>query len=58
MAITSRKIDLFRAGSSRFAAAGRLSATLGEISALRRTPSGDLLPRRQIRCRPARQPPN
>jgi hypothetical protein len=43
MVITSHKIDLFRAGSSRFAAADRLSATLGEISALRRTPSGDLL---------------
>jgi shikimate 5-dehydrogenase len=43
MVITSHKIDLFRAGFSRFAAADRLSATLGEISALRRTPSGDLL---------------
>jgi shikimate dehydrogenase len=43
MVITSHKIDLFRAGSGRFAAADQLSATLGEISALRRTPSGDLL---------------
>ncbi len=43
MVITSHKIDLFRAGSSRFAAAGRLSTMLGEISALRRTSSGDLL---------------
>jgi shikimate 5-dehydrogenase len=43
MVITSHKIDLFRAGFSKFAAADRLSATLGEISALRRTPSGDLL---------------
>ena len=43
MVITSHKIDLFRAGSGRFAAADRLSATLGEVSALRRTPSGDLL---------------
>jgi shikimate dehydrogenase len=43
MVITSHKIDLFRAGDGRFAAADRLSATLGEISALRRTRSGDLL---------------
>ncbi len=43
MVITSHKIDLFRAGSRRFAAADRLAGTLGEISALRRTPSGDLL---------------
>ncbi len=43
MVITSHKIDLFRVGSRRFAAADRLSATLGEISALRRTPSGNLL---------------
>jgi len=43
MVITSHKIDLFRAGSGRFAAVGRLSAALGEISALRRTASGDLL---------------
>jgi shikimate 5-dehydrogenase len=43
MVITSHKIDLFRAGSGRFAEAGRLSATLGEVSAVRRTPSGDLL---------------
>jgi shikimate dehydrogenase len=43
MVITSHKIDLFRAGSRRFAAASRLSATLGEVSAVRRTPSGDLL---------------
>ncbi len=43
MVITSHKIDLFRAGFSSFAAADRLSGMLGEISALRRTPSGDLL---------------
>jgi len=43
MVITSHKIDLFRVGSGRVAAADRLSATLGEISAVRRTPSGDLL---------------
>jgi shikimate dehydrogenase len=43
MVITSHKIGLFRAGSGRFAAADRLPATLGEISAVRRTPSGDLL---------------
>jgi shikimate dehydrogenase len=43
MVITSHKIDLFRADSGRFAAADRLSATLGEISAVRRTPCGDLL---------------
>lgn len=43
MVITSHKIDLFRAGSRRFAAASRLSATLGETSAVHRTPSGDLL---------------
>lgn len=43
MVITSHKIDLFRAGSSRFTAADRLSAMLGEVSAVRRTPCGDLL---------------
>ena len=43
MVITSHKIDLFRAGSGRLAAADRLSATLAEVSAVRRTPSGDLL---------------
>ena len=43
MVITSHKIDLFRAGVSRFAAADRLSVMLGEVSALRRAPSGDLL---------------
>lgn len=43
MVITSHKIDLFRAGSGRFTAADRLSAMLGETSAVRRTPCGDLL---------------
>jgi shikimate dehydrogenase len=43
MVITSHKIGVFRAGSARFAAADRLAGTLGETSAVRRAPSGDLL---------------
>lgn len=43
MVITSHKIDLFHAGVAKFAAVDRLSAMLGEVSAVRRAPTGNLL---------------